>query len=183
VPLDGGDYVLEARAPGRRPWRETVRVASAGDRKVVVVPELTAEPLPAPAAVAVKSPLPPAEPREPREPRGLANLQWAGVGTGSAGVVALGVGGYFAARALSSKSDSQRLGCDGSACSTDAGEAALDDAGRFGDYATGFAIAGGSLVALGGTLFLVGRRAPEERRSLSLSVGPSSFGARLSGAF
>jgi hypothetical protein len=48
LPIDGGSYTIVARAPGRREWSQTVRVGDAGDRVVVDVPVLVAEPVAAP---------------------------------------------------------------------------------------------------------------------------------------
>ncbi|HEY5921617.1 MAG TPA: tetratricopeptide repeat protein [Kofleriaceae bacterium] len=40
--LDGGTYVVEASAPDRKPWTETVTLATEKDRKTVAVPVLEA---------------------------------------------------------------------------------------------------------------------------------------------
>jgi hypothetical protein len=185
VPLDGGEYVIEARAPQMKPWRAVVKIADEGDRQVVVIPELVPEPpaptaLPAPAA----PPAPPSSratevPASPK-PQGLSQLQWVGIGGGAVGVVALGVGGYFTARMLGKKEDAN---CDGNLCDDDDSVSSQKDARRFGNYATGFAIAGGSLLALGGTLFFVGRNSAAERPAVSLTLAPGALGARVNGAF
>jgi hypothetical protein len=49
VPVDGGDYAIIGRAPGREDWQATVRVAAAGAKITVEVPPL-AQRGPAPEA-------------------------------------------------------------------------------------------------------------------------------------
>jgi hypothetical protein len=187
VPLDGGEYVIEARAPRMKTWRAILKIADAGDRQVVVIPELIPEP---PAPVASPPPVPPPAPAidlpVAPKPQGLSQLQWVGIGSGAVGVVALGVGGYFTARMLGKKDDADPYcgGPSGNECETGSeGAALLNDARRFGNYATGFAIAGGSLLALGGTLFFVGRNSAAERSAVSLTLAPGALGARVTGAF
>jgi hypothetical protein len=57
VPVDGGDYTIEATAPGHKPWRSTTRVPTEHGKLSITVNKLEE----APAAVAAK----PAEPAEP----------------------------------------------------------------------------------------------------------------------
>ena len=189
VPLDGGAYVLAARAPGMQPWQTSIEIAAEGDRQVVVVPELVPEPkaAPSPAHLVISAPIavtvPPAT-EPPRETQTLNGLQWAGIATGSAGVVALGIGSYFGIRMLSKKNASDEY-CDGPSnnqCDATGGPL-LAEAGRFGNLATGFGIAGGALAALGGTLFFVGRAQGTERPAVSLKLSPSSVAAHVGGAF
>jgi hypothetical protein len=177
LPIDGGSYALEVSAPGKLPWRGSVVVAAEGAHEVVDVPALLDEPKPAPP----KPTLPPKKTRHresPKAPRGLSNLEWLGIGTAGAGVVTLGVGGYFLGKMLSKK---EAAGCDGNRCDDDAQAAELRDAVDAGNVATGLGIGGAVLVIAGGSLFFVGRSERSDGPPVAISVLPN--GARLSGTF
>lgn len=58
LPVDGGDYVVEGKAPGHEPWSTRVTVAVERDRRSVEVPRFKALPPLAPAAPAVAAPAP-----------------------------------------------------------------------------------------------------------------------------
>jgi hypothetical protein len=110
------------------------------------------------------------------------------VGIAGAGVIGLGIGGYFLGSALGKKSDSSS-DCDGNDCGP-AGAAARRAAVSRGNTATVFAIAGGVLAAGGATLFIVGRlraghaeNAETARGELSLGADPSGFRAQYSTRF
>lgn len=112
-------------------------------------------------------------------------LEWAGVGSAGAGVVALGVGGVFLGNALRSKSHAAP-DCSGEFCGN-AGLAARADAVREGNWATAFMVTGGLLVATGTSLFVLGRvkAATSEEPELALTVVPGASGLRaaLGGTF
>jgi hypothetical protein len=113
-------------------------------------------------------------------PRGLSKLEWAGIGTAGAGVVSLGVGGYFLGKALSKNADSED-DCNSQNRCGSAGTSDRDAALDAGNWATAFGIGGGVLLLAGGSLFLVGRSERNERPTLSVSV--QANGVRVSGAF
>jgi hypothetical protein len=180
TPVDGGEHVIEVAAPGKRPWKASVRVRPEGDTQVVEVPELETAPAGSSSAMASG-----AEDQPRQQPWGT--LEWAGVGMAGAGVIALGVGGYFLSDALGKKSDSE-ADCDGNVC----GERGTEDrnsAISSGNTATWLGIAGGVFVATGATLFIVGRgqhsaeaaSAPVTR--VGVGAGPHGFGARLATSF
>jgi hypothetical protein len=80
VPLDAGDHPVEAAAPGRRPWRSTVRVVD-GEVTRVEVPTLEIESAPPPPP-----PPPPQVPDKPKDedpPRTQATLGWIALGAGA----------------------------------------------------------------------------------------------------
>src|SRR6201999_2165040 len=104
VPIDGGEHTIEVTAPGKQTQKLTVTVKPEGDTA-----ELSAGPLVDEAKKPASSPLAPVPPPPVpahEEPQGMNGLKWAGIATGAAGVVALGVGGVFLAGALDKKSDS-----------------------------------------------------------------------------
>ena len=183
VPVDGGEHVVEVTAHGKKPWKGKVSVKSAGDAQALKVPDLAAAPV-ASAALTGSGPVPAAD---RGSSKALSTLQWAGVGVAGAGVIALGVGGYFLSTALGKKSDSQN-DCTKNLCG-DQGTADRKDAVSKGNTATWVGIAGGVLVAGGATLFVVGHFQKNRESAglagtqLALGAGPQGFGARVSTHF
>jgi hypothetical protein len=184
VPVDGGEYVIEAAAPGRQSWRGLVQVGPEADHRSFRVPEL------APAAPEPRNTVA-ADPQR-RRPVGQAapnaegsqkwgNLEWIGVGSAAAGVLSLGTGAWFLNRALSKNSEADPH-CPNNRCD-DAGRELRNDALKSGRWATGFAIAGGSLVAVGATLFFVGRSTSKERAAVAFGFDGEQVRAGVTGAF
>jgi len=184
VPVDGGAHVVEVTARGKTPWKSSVSVKPEGDAQSLKVPDLGAAPV-APVATASASVSP--APASGNGAKGWNTWQWAGVGTGAAGLVALGVGGYFLSAALGKNSDSKN-DCRDNLCG-DQGTADRNDAISKGNTATWAGIAGGVLVAGGATLFVVGQMKHNRESAvlsapqLALGAGPQGFGARLSTHF
>jgi len=176
LPVDGGTYVIEVTAPGKRPWRKSIDVAAEKARATVETePLVDLLPPPAPRRTALpEAPLP----SPARASRELTKLEWAGIGTAGAGVVTLGVGGYFLGKMLSKKSDA---GCDGNRCPDDASAEEHREAVDAGNVATVLGIGGAALFVAGGSLFLVGRSRRSDGAPLAVSVRPN--GVQLSGAF
>jgi serine/threonine-protein kinase len=185
VPVDGGKHTVTVSAPGKRPWQGEATLKAEGDVQVLSVPALEAAPAtpeskPGTGPVALDT-------AGPSASKPWGTLEWAGVGTAGAGVIVLGVGGYFLSAALGKNSDSED-DCDGNVCG-DQGTSDRNDARSKGDTATWLGIAGGVLVAGGATLFIVGRsRSSAESASapsprLAVGAGPHGFGAQLSTRF
>lgn len=186
LPVDGGQHTVEVSAAGKSTWQGTIIVDREGDTKVISVPELleapTASTTPVAPPTANKNVAAPPEPHH----SGWGVLEWAGVGTAGAGVIALGVGTYFLGSALHLKSKSD-TNCTGDVC----GEIGYPDrslAVSHGNTATVLGIAGGALVAGGAGLFFLGRARASHRGSpadggLALSLGPTGFGAGYSTHF
>jgi hypothetical protein len=185
VPVDGGELTIEVAAPGHKPWRSSVVVAPEGDRKVVRLPELEPELIPAP------SPTPPPavgplrqEPKPvppPPDTTRWGTYEWVGVGSAAAGVLTLGAGAYFLSEMLSNNERSND-DCTGNACGTE-GYSLRNEALRDGRWATGLAIGGGSLVAAGTVLFFVGRNRASHRPPVAVTFNAEAMGANVWGAF
>lgn len=169
VPVDAGELVVSASAPGYQRWETTLAIR--GDKKLVVleIPPLEREPEPAPEpAFDVE--------RIPGEPWYRDNLGWGLV----AGAAALAGGATFALlRAGSLESEAR-------------GETDLGARDRLFDQADGYGTAGavlvGAAVAVGvaGAVRLVlsppdtERRVPRKRGAAAeLLVGPGSLGVKL----
>jgi hypothetical protein len=183
VPIDGGQHEVVVSARGKKPWHGSVTIAAEGGRVRVSVPALDDAP-PEVVTPSVSSSSWRAH-GAPAAARPWRTLEWAGVGSAGAGVLALGVGGVFLANALGSKSDAAR-DCSGDFCGN-AGLAARADAVQDGNSATAFMLTGGLLVATGVSIFVIGRvkAANHEKPTLAVSVLPTASGIRgaLRGSF
>lgn len=182
VPVDGASHVVEVSAPGKLPWKGTLIVKTEGDAAVLQVPMLAAAPAQEKGREGSLS-----QGGAQEAPARWGTLEWAAVGTASAGAVALAFGGYFLSSALAGKSDSS-ADCSGNTCGSQ-GYTDRSNAVNNGNAATVFGIAGGVLVAGGATLFIVGRVRAHSRETapsvsrLAFGAGPAGLGANFSTHF
>jgi hypothetical protein len=177
TPIDGGDHVVDASADGKKPFQQTMAIQPQSDAKTVRVDKLEdAAASSAPAAAAASSaPAAAAVPAVTDEASatksGMPPLQIAGLIVGGAGIVALGVSGFFGLRASSLNEDS-KAGCnDQNFCTPDA-LAKRDDAIGAANVATVTLIAGGVLAATGVTLFIVGGKKKGHPDQVTISATP-----------
>src|SRR5262249_37771783 len=133
LPVDPGEHVVRASAPGKRDWETRFRIEADAQRVSIEVPELEDAPsspvalAPAPALAPPRElvPAPPsAPPTAPPSGAGNAQRTVAAVALG-AGVVAAAIGTYAGIRAITSAADA-RHGCDNHGCDPQ-GSAASDD--------------------------------------------------------
>jgi hypothetical protein len=173
VPVDGGEHVVRAAAPGKRAWTTRTRVASSGQSVRVEIPEL---------ADGASPDAPPTQPARPARDERSA-LMLPGVATAIAGVAALGVGTYFGVAALGKKSES-RPHCQGTVCDP-TGYALNDDAKRDARVADIVLGAGAVVAATGALLIVLGARrdAPDGPVTATAFALPGGGGAALQGAF
>ena len=158
IALDPGVHVLEATAPGRRPWSAEVTV-TAGARQTVVVPEL------APLAGDVAVP-----------PAVVAGYAVAGVG-----VVGVGVGVALGLTALGDRNDLERSNaCPARRCTTE-GQARLDEIEATATASTVTLAVGGAAFATGLLVALLWPASAEA--SPTPSAGPGDVGLGISGRF
>jgi hypothetical protein len=158
LPVDPGEHTVDASAPSRQPWSTRTTVAADGAAAVVTVPPLGEVPTWA------------ATEGDNRRSSGPP-LRPIGIAVGAAGIVALGVSGYFALHAASKNSDSQN-DCTGDFCGPVGKQARLDAISSANASTVAFVI-GGVLVAGGVTLFVLGR--PGDSRS-TLAAAPAVDG-------
>jgi serine/threonine-protein kinase len=192
MPVDGGDHVIEARAPGHTPWEQTVLVEQEMDTQTVTVPALSAlsppaasEPAvpavaptrvtaePTPVSAPPPRPLPQADRRPVPPHRALA------VGLAATGVVGLGVGTYFGLKAFRKKNEAEDAGCnEQSECINWQGVETIQDGRTAGNISTAAFILGGALLAGGAAVYLLGEapgaQASARSPALRLSPGLSS---------
>jgi hypothetical protein len=99
---------------------------------------------------------------------------------GGAGLVALGVGGFFGARAMSKNDDAEEH-CIGARCSNKAGVDLTNEAQSAANLANVFVV-GGALLATTGVILYLTAPAPGAPTALLLSDG-HSVRLNLGGAF
>lgn len=198
VPVDPGTYEITARAPGARPWSETLTLGEAQRGSVDVPGFLPIGKLTDPFDV-------PQRPRRDRlgarrdelplressadgmtapPARRMTTLRWAAVGSGTAGLaaVAAGIARGLAARDLQASSDAL---CPAQACTDPDGLALNRDAERAARQANIALISGGALAAGAVVLWIVG--APRKVSPHTISVAPvagdRTVGLTFTGSF
>lgn len=179
VPLDAGDHVISAAAPGKISWQSIVTVKDEGSSLTVTVPPLAD----APAAKAVGPKPVPAD-------RGLGGQRIAGIVIGSAGIVGLGVG-IGAGLLAKSKYDDSLAYCPDpdkpNACTAPA-KPLREGALSAGTASTVAFVVGGVALAGGVVLFLTAPGRGEPRQAIrtvgvQASLGPGQAGLGLTGSF
>jgi hypothetical protein len=185
VPVDPGDHVVEAEAPGRTPWRATISVGGEGDSPTVRIPVLEPPPpVPSPPPVLPPEAAPPAPPapvyreaevqaKPPLAPRPVRSIQRPiAIGVGVAGVVGLGIGASFGLQASSKWGDAQPFCRDGM-CTTATAYASWQDARSSASTATAAFVVGAVAMATGIVLWVT---APAS--SVRVDLTPAAASAR-----
>jgi hypothetical protein len=178
IPVDPGEHVIEAVAPGKRAWTSKVQVTGDAAKVSIEIPKLqatgSAEPTTAPVITTAGGNTAPAA----TKPAAGSAQRVAGLVIGGVGVVGVGLGTIFGLQASSKWSDAK------AACTDypfDCGVGARDRQSNARSAATvstvGF-IAGGALLATGLVLYFT---APKQRESVALGIGPGS--AFVQGSF
>jgi len=146
LPVDPGPLKIEARAPGKKPWRTQMTISQGPGNQILEVAQLQDAPV-APKSVGPGT-------GEAVPPR-TETQRIVGYVIGAAGVVALGAGGFLGYRAysLNKKSKSECRDDDPNAC-TMAGVDQREDAKSAAVLSTIVTASGGALVVGGLTLVL-----------------------------
>jgi hypothetical protein len=179
IPADAGTHTLEASAPGRKPWSQTVVVADGATTSRVTVPDLEripVEPKEAPVATPVPetpNPAPPLLTPTPNPEHGKG-LKVAAVVVGSLGVVGVGVGSAFGLMSLGKHNDAIKL-CSQNPCGDPNGVDDSHTAVKFGNVSTIAFIAGGVGLA-GGVVLWIAAPKNSVPKETGLIVGPASVG-------
>jgi hypothetical protein len=186
VPMDPGEQRFEARAAGYAPWSMSLNLPDNGATLSVDVPELTAlapSQLPPPLAASSEPPSPIGPPAAssgaPRDTAPHASVQGpVGLVLGGVGIVAIGLGSYFGARAISKNHDATKA-CPNEVCTTIPGKD-LDDAAHSAATLSNVFVFGGAALLVGGAvLYFTRPRTQLDDRALSLSFGASPRGGQL----
>lgn len=172
APVDPGEHVVAARAPGHRPWEARVVIVD-GESKSVTVPALERE-ITRPAA----APPPPPVDDTPREDgSGRRHLA---LGAGGLGAVLVIVGASFGLKTFAKQRESDDH-CPGGACDA-RGVAASDEAHRAAKVSNVAFGLGAVALGAGAALWLTSTSAPS-RAAVSPALGPRSAGVSLGGTF
>jgi tetratricopeptide (TPR) repeat protein len=191
-PVDPGEYLMQATAPGYKPWSVKVTANQEGGTVQVTVPELDKlpvdvtkppvdhkmEPMPPAGGLGVAEVAPP-----PKSSRKLIGLTVGGVG-----IVTTGVGLVFGARAMSKWNDAKKL-CPNSTCTAEnkpAGDALQSSAKTAGTISTVLVGVGAAAIVGGIVLYVTAPKAGvAEHAGLEISpvVSPDGFAVSALGHF
>jgi hypothetical protein len=188
IPVDPGPHVIEASAPNKHKWTNTVQVGKSKDQVAITVPPLEDEP----GAVAAVPTKPVAEPTvvtpPPEEPRSGSGQRTIGLVAAGVGIVGVGIGSVFGLMATSAQSEADKE-CDpgGTRC-THAGFEKNQDAHSAATLSTVSFIAGGVLLVGGAVLYFT---APKDTpktavlRRVRVAAAPTPTGGAfmIGGAF
>lgn len=191
IPVDSGDYTIEASAPGKKSWSTHATVpVTATDVIAVVVPPLDAaesEKQPTNAAKAASVVVQPPAPVQHTDPKARRRDAYAYV-IGGLGVVSVGVGTFFAVKYKSKNNEAKEI-CPGSVgCSQsdiDRHEALVSDAKTFRTGAfIGFGVGAAALIT-SAALFLAPSSSTSSAsvRAMPFVAADGSWGAVASGRF
>jgi hypothetical protein len=205
LPVDPGEHVVVAKAPGKLEWRTTVSALEPGARLRVTIPALedlaqpTATPQPAatsappqPVATGAALTRAPAQPRPEPQPVASADSPDAGSAQRAIGLMIGGVGlaGYVVGSVfgLSAKSKWSDADCPQNVCQTSADQQLSEDANRNADIATVTFIAATAALTLGTVVYLTAPRTAEHAgtaRPLAVApvVGRGSGAIAMAGRF
>jgi len=190
VPVDPGNLVIEATAPGYEPVTKTVNVPGNGGRAQVQVPALVPAPGTTPAAPAGTGAAQGSQtqPGQEQGQQSAALAEQASTDDGSTsrtvGVVLMGVGAagmvvgtIFGVDALQKNNDAKDICGDDTSCPTQEGEDLSDDAQQAALVSTIGFVAGGAALVGGAVLYLT---APDGSEAGRMQLSPIAGGAQFS---
>jgi serine/threonine-protein kinase len=175
VPVDPGDHLVEARAPGYKSFES--RVTATHDPIVVRVTPLEREQPtvvePPPPAILTTPPvtiesLPQAPPPPPAPTSAVRTL---GLVTGGIGLAGVAVGALFGVLAIDRDNAARAAGCDATTCPTTGALAVSADAKTFALGSDLAFIAGGAFIVTGIICLLAAPRSPAARVARTVFVG------------
>jgi hypothetical protein len=168
IPIDEGEHVLVAKAPGHEEWRASVAVTGAGSTTRASVPPLAAR---AAAPAAPIAPGPAARPAsEPERAHGLGTQRILALVAGGVGLAGIAVGTVFGVQALSKKNEADKS-CSDTRCTTQAGADAGNDAHGAGTISTVGMVVGAVGVAGGVALWFTAPRNQSGNTQVGLGAG------------
>jgi hypothetical protein len=177
VPVDPGEHLLEATAPGKRKWSRWILIAPASAAQTVEVKDLEDE-------TPAKTP-PPSEPKtepktapeaktapEPTAPEPTSSSRTAALAIAGVGVGFTGAATYFGLKAFADRKSAKDR-CPGSTCGDREAVDLNESSGREADLSTaGFVLGGAALGAAAVLWFTSGSPNAGSPRAGSLLVAP-----------
>ena len=189
VPIDPGDYSIEASAAGYEPY---VRRITVGKEPLTVelpplraLPPTSAPPPPVPVVAATAAPSQgvgqPPPPPQADQGGGLSTLQISGLVIAGAGIISIGVGTVFGVKAISKNDDAKAHCPDANACNDPLGETLSNEANDAAVVAN-ITIGVGAAALIGGGLMYFLGPSKASASSTGVRIVPA-FSARELGAF
>jgi hypothetical protein len=187
IPIDAGEWPVQATAPGRIPWEGTVTATNEGSVVELHVPALEVAPEPEVTELppGLQQPVAPVIPEEPPNPARAAG--WAVTAVGAA-TLGAGLGLGINARNVWNDANCAPDG-DNYYCATSADQADAETARKRANMATGLLVAGGTVAIAGVILLIVSRGGDDEeeeataRVRVTPSVGREGMSLSVQGAF
>lgn len=186
LPIDPGDHVFVAKAPGKVDWTKTISIVGEGKTTDVEIPELGEAPKPPPAVVPPVTNTPPPLVTQPSETElqtsGInAQKAWAVVASG-VGIIGLGVGAGFGASAISKWNDASAK-CPNDRCTNESYVSVGKDAGRAADLSTVLISVGAGALVAGVVLWITAPRS-DHKRAINIvpTASKDGFGLHFGGA-
>jgi serine/threonine-protein kinase len=197
VPVDAGDYMVRASAPGYKPFEQTINVPADAASATINVPKLEvdpdqaapAEPVPveppaAPPVVAPPVAPPPGQDRGPADDSDPGSTQRTiGLVVGGVGLIGIGVGAFFGLDAISKNDDAKALCPRGNVCDDPDGVSLTDDAKKAATISNIAFGAGGAALAGGVILFLTAPSKSDTALRVSPTLGARQAGLSVAGSF
>lgn len=167
IPVDPGTHVIEAQAPHRKAFKQSVNVAAGGASATVTVTELAADDGPGPVGQAGG---------------GGSTQRTIGLVLGGVGIIGLGVGSAFGLVAMGKENDATQNHCQSGTVYCDPiGVTEGKDAHTDATGSTVFFIVGGAALAGGIVLYLTAPKddaTPTVGLTAAPTPGGASFGLR-----
>ena len=174
IPVDPGEHVIEAAAPGKQPWSSKIQVGADAAKVAVEIPALqpaSGSPAAATSATpAVTTTTGPSGAPLADKPASGSAMRTTGLVFGGVGVVGIGLGTFFGLQASSKWSDAKGKCSDYPYGCGAEGQDLQSSARSQATISTVMFVAGGALLATGAVLYFT---APKQQ-NVALAIGPGS---------
>lgn len=177
LPVDPGEHVIRAHAPGKKSWERRVIAAERTPPVMVAVPELLPEAVAPAAASAPRAPLTGAA-ETSASSAGLGTQRTLALVAGGAGVVGIVAGSVYGLKSRSKHDEASDYGCNAARdCTDQRGFDAAEDAVAAGNVSTLAFALGGVALAGGAVLWFTASEA-EAPAQTAFGVGPGGVTVR-----
>jgi hypothetical protein len=176
IPLDPGEHVISASAPGHVPWSTRIVAREAAPAVTIAVPALEPH---AKASAPVGAAARPLDRHEPAPAEaGLGTQRTLALVAGGVGVIGVVVGSVFGLKSMSSRNDADPYCDEDSRCWDHRAYDAAEDAVTAGNLSTlGFLV--GGLGLAGGAVLWFTAPSTTATESAALGVGPASMRVKV----
>jgi hypothetical protein len=177
IPVDPGEHVIKAAAPGHRPWSARVVAREGAPAVTISIPGLERD-ASSPANVARAGTAPGEREHEPaRASHGLGTQRTLALVAGGVGVAGVVVGAVFGLKSMSARDDADPYCDEDARCWDHRGYDAAEDAVSAGNLSTLGFLVGGVGLAGGAVLWFTSPSTSAE--SAAVGVGPGSLKVRV----